>query len=300
MLRVMFKALAVLALLSTLPMPKAPRPQPSPDGALEILSMPNVENAYPHWSRDGSRLLFQSNRTGKWQLHIMNADGSGDRLAFQSAFDDNFPDWSPDNSRIAFVSNRSGDEDVWVVGMDGKAPRNLTHHRGRDIHPFWTPDGKRILFNSTRKSGEHFDVWSIAPDGSGLALVQGDDREKTCARLSPRGDRIVYLRAERNDEVFAMNADGTHGVNLTRSPQAEGWPTWTPDGKRIVYGSERDGRFALCVMNADGSGVRQISFPPAGAYDARPSLSADGKKIAFNRQYGRTIAICVMPMPTSR
>jgi TolB protein len=231
----------------------------------------------------------------------MDANGGAQQPIAESKHNDNFADWSPDNTMIAFVSDRGGDEDVWVMAADGSGARNVSHNPGRDIHPFWTPDGGSILFNSTRATAnEHFDVYSMAPDGSDLTVVRADADEKTCARRSPTAARIVYLKGAENDEIYAMNADGSGDTNLTKSDAAEGWPTWTPDGRRIVFSSRRDGRFALCVMDADGSRVRQISFPPEGSYDARPNISADGSKIVFNRQTGRTIAIYVMPMPPTR
>src|SRR5262245_10214252 len=77
-----------------------------------VLWQDGVKNAYPRVSKDGSRILFQSNREGKWQIFIMSADGSGLVQVTSGDANNNFPDWSPDNSAIAFVSDRTGNEDI--------------------------------------------------------------------------------------------------------------------------------------------------------------------------------------------
>lgn len=276
----------------------APRRAPAEPAPQVLLWQPGVENAYARWFPDGRRILYQSNRSGRIRLHVMNRDGSGDHPIGDGLANDRLPDLSPDGRRIAFVSDRGGNEDVWVMNLDGSGLRNLSRAPGQDIHPYWAPDGARILFNSDRTGGGHLDIWSVRPDGSGLTLVRADEDEKTCARLSPDGRRIVYLKGEHetlNDEVYVMAADGSHDRNLTHSPAAEGWPVWTRDGRWIVYASNPGGRFALWVMGAYGGGAHPLFEPPPGSFDARPEISPDGRMVLFNRQSGKTIGILVAP-----
>ncbi len=94
--------------------------------------------------------------------------------------------------------------------------------------------------------------------------------------------------------------DGSHPINLTHDAPADGWPTWTPDGARIVFSSRRDGPFSLYSMKPDGSGVHRITSPEAPFSDARPSVSPDGRKIVFNRENGATIGILVVGLATKR
>ena len=272
-------------------------------GPREVLWMEGVENAYARWFPDGRRILYQSNRGGRVQLHVMNRDGSADRCISDGTANDRLPDLSPDGRHVAFVSDRGGNDDVWVMSLDGGSLVNLSRSPGQDIHPYWTPDGSRILFNSDRAAGSHLDIYSVRPDGTDLKLVYADGNEKTCARLSPDGRRIVYLKgvaSTLNDEVFAIDADGTHDTNLTRSAAAEGWPTWTRDGSRIVYASNPSGRFALWCMNGNGTDARPLFQPPAGTFDARPEISPDGRWLLFNRKRGSTIGIFVAPFAPAR
>ena len=88
---------------------------------VSILWEEGVKNAYPHWSRDGSRILYQSNRGGAWQLHVMDRDGSHAEALTEGSSNSNFPDWSPDNRAIAFVSDRDFFNDIYVAdAVDGE------------------------------------------------------------------------------------------------------------------------------------------------------------------------------------
>jgi len=264
-----------------------------------ILWEDGVKNAYPRWSNDGKRVLYESNRTGKWQLHVMSADGSNDRALTSGPYDNQLPDWSPDNAWIAFTSNRDGNDEIYVMKEDGSGLRNLSASPARDLHPYWTPDGAFVLFNSDRGGGV-LQVFEVRPDGTALRQLAVSEDEETCARVSPRGDRIVLLANLKagHDDVIVRRRDGSHPVNVTNDAAADGWPTWTPDGRRIVFASRRDGPFSLYAMAPDGAGVKRLTTPDAGTFDARPSVSPDGKRILFNRQSGETIGIFVLDLPS--
>ena len=263
-----------------------------------ILWEDGVENAYPRWSNDGTKILYQSNRTGRWQIYIMDIDGSNKRRVTIDKYNNNFPAWSPDNKQIAFVSDRKGNEDVYVMNIDGSGLKNLSNNPARDIHPYWSPDGEKILFNSSRDDEESFEVYQVNVDRTGLKRLTDTKEVETCARFSPNGKKIVYLKGTpgRNDEVCVMNSDGTGQKYLTKSDSNEGWPVWAPGGKQIIYSSTWDGQFCLFSMNADGSDMKRISIPEAPYYDARASVSPDGKEIVFNRQAEGTTGIYILEL----
>jgi TolB protein len=79
-----------------------------------------------------------------------------------------------------------------------------------------------------------------------------------------------------------MDADGTHQTRLTSNQAADGDPSWSPDGKRIAFDSDRDGVRRIWTMNADGA--TPALWPGSVSGDQQPSWSPDGKKIAFSRK----------------
>jgi Tol biopolymer transport system component len=275
----------------------ASTPPRFPD-ARTLLWEPNVKNAYPRWSNDGARVLYQTNRSGKWQIRVMDADGSHSQAITDGRANDNFPDWSPDNRSVAFVSDRDGNEEIYVMRMDGSGLQNLSNHPARDIHPYWSPDGRKLLFNSTRDA-DRLQIYEVSVDGTGLRRLVDSPDDDTCARIAPAGDRFVYLAnlAVGQDDVLLRKRDGSEPINLTHDRTRDGWPTWTPDGRRIVYSSAPNEHFRLFAMDADGSRAQPITSGDGAYDDARASVSPDLKRIVFNRDDGETIGICVIDLP---
>lgn len=264
----------------------------------QVLWEEGVENAYPRWSKDGTKILYQSNRTGNWQIYVMDRDGSNQKRITDDEYNNNFPDWSPDNKQIAFVSDREGNEEVYIMNMDGSGLVNLSKNPARDIHPYWSPNGTKLLFNSSRDDEESFEIYVINIDGTGLTRLTNSKDVETCARFSPDETKIVCLRGYPggNDEICVMESDGTGVTDVTQSESNEGWPVWSPDGSKIIYSSRWYGQFSLFSINSDGSDMERISAPEAPYYDARASISPDGKEIVFNRQAEGTIGIYILEL----
>lgn len=260
-----------------------------------------VENAYPHWSKDGKSILYQSNRTGKWQLYIINRDGSGDRRITNDQFNNYMADWSPDNSRIAFVSDRTGNEDIFVMNADGTDQRNLTNNSARDIHPYWTPDGQSLLFNSTRVNPNILSIHKMTQAGTDIKRISISSDDETCAHLSIDGSKILYLRAflGQNDEIFTSELSTGKATNISNTGASEGWPCWAPDGKSVVYASAQFGVFNLFQKSLANESPRRLTHVSSPWYDARPMVSPDGKEIVFNRQKEGSIAIVIMRLLSS-
>jgi Tol biopolymer transport system component len=97
---------------------------------------------------------------------------------------------------------------------------------------------------------------------------------------SPDGKRIAfYSERDGNAEIYAMNADGTGLIRLTRTGADEGYPAWSPDGRTISFDSDRDGNFDVFAMNADGTNVRPLTRHRAR--DVSATWSPDGTAIVF-------------------
>jgi TolB protein len=80
-------------------------------------------------------------------------------------------------------------------------------------------------------------------------------------------------------DIFTVSPKGGSPVNLTNNPALDQQPSWSPDGRKITFASNRDGDFEIFVMNADGSDLRQITFNSTGDFD--PAWSPNGQQIAL-------------------
>jgi TolB protein len=157
----------------------------------KFLEKKEVEYAYPRWSKDGKRILFQSNESGRWQIYIIDENGKNMRQITNDSFNNNFIDWSPDNKKIAFVSDRTGNEEIFVMDANGEHKKQLTFTHARNIHPFWSLQGDKIYFNSTRDNDDAFEIYVMNTDGSNVKRITHTADDETCARLSLSGIQLV-------------------------------------------------------------------------------------------------------------
>ena len=159
--------------------------------------------------------------------------------------------------RIVFTSVRDGDLELYSMKFDGGDVRRLTHEPGYDGGAFYSPDGKRIVYRASR------------PDSSELEKYRVLLRE---ALVQPR-----------QLEIWLMDADGSHKVQVTHNGAANFAPYFHPSGRRIIFASnvnDPTGRnFDLFLVNLDGTGLEQITFNET--FDGFPMFSPDGKQLVF-------------------
>ena len=269
----------------------------------------NITDSYPMLSPDGSKIVFESNRSGSAEIYVINTGGKGLVQLTSNKASNHSPIWSPDGTKILFASEGDHQWDVYLMNADGSEQKRLTNQAGDDGHPHWSPDGKRVIFNSARTtpdlkaewSKQFHEVFAMNADGSDVKQITNAKTVSTYPSFSPDGKRVCFRRvvdapgyqwdltsSPRNSEVFVMNADGTDAINLTKNGAFDGWPMWSPDGKKILFSSNRAGPAnigQLYVINPDGSGLQRITDGP-GSF-VQPSWSRDGKKI-FAHQHWET------------
>jgi Tol biopolymer transport system component len=229
----------------------------------------------------------------------MNAEGHpATRRLTNNSLDSDGPVWSPDGTLIAFSGREPGAfMEIYVMSADGSNLRQLTHDHVQDMHPSWSPDGTRILYTTTRDSLDQKNptVWgtyTIRLDGSGQTSIFKPEGVNTYASLSSDGSQLLFrIKTDggRNSQILVMNVDGTNVRNLTNLPVYDRYPLWSPDGKTIVFESNRAGHSQLYLMNADGSNVRLLVDGP-GNFSA-PRFSPDGKRIIYPREIKGEIQI---------
>ena len=190
-----------------------------------------------------SRIVFSSNRDGDWDIYSMDVNGDNLRQLTDHPAADRFPGFSPNGRRIAFISDRGVTDDLYVMDSDSNNVIRLAHEGFSKFAPTWSPDGTRIAFSSFRF-------------------------------------------AVGNWEIYVMEPDGNNLINLTNHKWWDLRPSWSPDGSKMAFTSMRDGGFNdprhIFVMNADGTGRRNLTADTQLTNSWNPSWSPDGRKIAFN------------------
>jgi Tol biopolymer transport system component len=240
--------------------------------ALALLAVPRSGGG----ATTGEQLAFV--RSGS--IWTIGADGASARLLIRDAHS---PAWSPDGSRIAFVSARSGDEEIYVARANGRDVRRLTRHAGADLGPAWSRSGRRIAWSRDRE------IWTMSAFGSDkrAVVLRGEHWHE---HYSPSwlGAALVYSSnriSSFNTELFrtpARRLTFTHGSDGVLGDDS--MPDVSPDGRRIVFTSNRDQQGEIYVMNANGTGQRRLTRRPGD--DWSPDFSSDGTRIAFTQLPG--------------
>ncbi len=206
----------------------------------------------PDWSADGSRIVFSSQRDENFQIYVMNADGTGQTRLTNNLAEDSQPRWSPDGTKIVFTSTRDGvsNKEIYLMNADGTNQCRLTNESNDDSSPSWSPDGTKIIFNSARTGNSQIYVMNV--DGSNVVRITDNVDSDTSAAWSSVG-KIAYMKYKFTSyEIYTSYTFGTDHVRVT---YIDGWssnPRWSPDGKRMVFESNKDGNRELYIMNENG------------------------------------------------
>lgn len=230
--------------------------------------------------------------------------------------------FSPDGRWLIFQSTRDGRscDQQYIMRADGSALRRVSAGSGKTTCGYFIEGGRRILYASThaadsacppRPDPSRGYVWGLDPFDLYTANPDGTDRHRLTqygvytaeATLSPDGRTLVFTSTKDGDlDIYTMNVDGTNVRRLTDAPGYDGGAFFSPDGKQIVYrawhptgdslrtyrdllaqGLVRPNRMEIWVMNADGTGQRQITN--LGGANFAPFFAPDGKRIIFSSNH---------------
>jgi Tol biopolymer transport system component/imidazolonepropionase-like amidohydrolase len=232
------------------------------------------DDRLPDVSRDGSRIVFQSYRSGTWDIWSMSADGSSAAAMTSGPADDREPVLSPDGTRVAFSSDRSGNYDLWILDLAASELKQLTSDPAQDYMPAWTPAGDEIVFVSDRAANKTPGLLRVKASGEGEAVPVAEI-EGAVSSPSVSGDgKLVAFRVLTlgNTGADAMGR-AAETSRLAVVPLAGGEPRFL-DTPEDVF-----------PFRPQWSGTNEIVYTAAGSV-WRQSLEAGSgaKKVPFEAE----------------
>ncbi len=192
------------------------------------------------------------------------------------------------DSKIAYIAE-TGPKDARVkrlaiMDSDGANHRFITNGQSTALTPRYSPDYSKIAYLSYTDGNPRIYIYDI--DTGRQTLVAQSSNPTFAPRWSPDGRWILYSMAiAGNTDIYRVSsAGGGTPVRLTDGPGIDVGGSYSPDGSRIVFESDRSGEQQIYVMNADGSDQRRISF--FGGRAGTPEWSPRGDQIAFTHIVG--------------
>jgi TolB protein len=217
---------------------------------------------------------------GKGEIAVVDADGSGLRVLTHDRVTETSPAWSPDHRQIAFLRPKLHTSDqIWVMNADGTDQHALTHFRnapqlfGNDETSAlsWSPDGRQIVFAGfADNQGGLEQLYLLNVHTHAVRRLTNLKTGAVNPVWSPNGRWIAYVGAVAPGRIYLLSAT-THKAHVVGDAAGSG-PSWSPDGKRLVFNSKGK----LWLVNTAGT-----HFHSLGVWGAQPSWSPDGQWIAF-------------------
>jgi WD40-like Beta Propeller Repeat len=170
----------------------------------------------PAWSPDGRQIAYQTLQN---DIHVINADGTGDVTLTSGPASDRAAAWSPDGNRIAFASDRDGDYEIYTMDPNGSDVTQLTADPVPDGAPNWSPDGTKIAFH------RGLQIMVMNANGSGQMVIPSSSKGGGDPAWSPDGSMIAFQGA---DGIYTMNADGSDLTLVQSHLDCSYEPDWQP------------------------------------------------------------------------
>lgn len=238
----------------------------TPDGKPKVDLTPRSRgnDSAPDFSPDGRRIAFTSDRFGRYAIWLMNADGTGQRRLTKPRGIDVNPTWSPNGRQIAFTGTDRVQWDVYLTTPNG-GRRQLTNDRANEVDVSWSPKGDQVVYDRIEHGTSDLWVQKVAR-GAPQQLTRTPGLAELNPSWSPDGSSIAFDASDKKGafHIHVVDASGRKLRQVTKGSPDDSDPSWSPDSKQILFTRTVGRDFEVFIVNADGSGLRNLSRDSSG------------------------------------
>ena len=216
----------------------------------------------PSWSPDGTKVAYVSFEQKKPVVYVQNLITRARTVVANEKGSNSAPSWAPDGSKLAVALSKDGHTQVYTVNADGSGLRRASNSNGIDTEPQWSADGQSIYFTSDRSGGPQ--IYRMNAGGGDAKRVTFGGSYNISPRISSDGKTLAFI--SRRDggafQLFVLDLASGQEQRLSDTTSDES-PSFSPNGKYILYATESGRRKSLAVVSVDGR-VKQRLTTQAG------------------------------------
>jgi len=224
-----------------------------------------------------SQIAYASNRSGNWEIWLMDWDGANQRKITNHGVLSILPSWSPDNERMVYTSFARGTSDMYIISRRGGERTRVNSRLSLNTSATFSPVSNDIAFVGSVSGNP--DIYLIKDDSSNVRRLTTTGSIESTPEWSPTGRQISFTSGRSGTpQIYVMDAEGTNVRRISHDGTWNDDATWAPDGERVAYTSRVNGRFQIRIANLITGESRIVAGEGS---NEQPTWSPDGQWIAF-------------------
>jgi TolB protein len=257
-------------------------------GEITFLTDSPMSELFPVWTADGNYIMYtvQRDKSGSSESYIMKANGSEiERTGIGEGNLTGFSDVNLNGTEMILTKSTDSQPGLYLVNLENRTVILVTDDPEKsEGWGAWCRLGKKIVYTQ-ESAGSPSQLWIVNRDGSNKTRLGTSENIGVGKDWCPLGLKILYSakNSKEKDDLWLIDWYGTNQTQLTDTPYGEWNPSFSPDGKRIVYISDEGGKPEIWLWDLEGNYKIRLTNN-IGIIDSNPRWNPDGSKIVFTAQ----------------